>query len=79
MPAALLAWKNSRTTVHVYLVMRTFSYMIGQGTIIYLAVTYTVRNSFNVFSIVEKNGMSVVELLLYCQVKSANASFFFLR
>jgi len=54
MPAALLAWKNSRTTVHVYLVMRTFSYMIGQGTIIFFAVTYTVRNSFNFFSIVEK-------------------------
>lgn len=54
MPAALLAWKNSRATVHVYLVMRTFSYMIGQGTIICLAVTYTVRNSFNFFAIVEK-------------------------
>ncbi|XP_066357265.1 uncharacterized protein [Miscanthus floridulus] len=40
-PFALLAWKNSRTTVHVYLVMRTFSYMIGQGTIIFFAVTYT--------------------------------------
>ncbi|XP_066359278.1 uncharacterized protein [Miscanthus floridulus] len=40
-PFALLAWKNSRATVHVYLVMRTFSYMIGQGTIICLAVTYT--------------------------------------
>ncbi|OEL31788.1 hypothetical protein BAE44_0007194 [Dichanthelium oligosanthes] len=38
---ALLAWNNSRNVVYAYLIVRTFSYMIGQGTIVCLAVAYT--------------------------------------
>ena len=44
MHVAVLAWNNSRTAVYVYLILRcTFSFLIGEGTILFLTVAYTVR------------------------------------
>ncbi|CAO2147666.1 unnamed protein product [Urochloa humidicola] len=40
-PFAVLAWKNSRTVVYVYLILRTFSFLIGQGTLFIISVAYT--------------------------------------
>ncbi|XP_066358844.1 uncharacterized protein [Miscanthus floridulus] len=41
-PFAVLAWNNSRTAVYVYLILRcTFSFLIGEGTILFLTVAYT--------------------------------------
>ncbi|CAN6357648.1 unnamed protein product [Urochloa humidicola] len=40
-PFAVLAWINSRTAVYVYLSLRcTFSFLIGEGTILFLSVAY---------------------------------------
>uniref|UniRef100_A0A0A9DPL1 Major facilitator superfamily (MFS) profile domain-containing protein n=1 Tax=Arundo donax TaxID=35708 RepID=A0A0A9DPL1_ARUDO len=39
-PFAVLAWNNSRTVVYVYIILRTFSFLLGQGTISFLSVAY---------------------------------------
>lgn len=50
MLAAVLAWNNSRTAVYVYLSLRcTFSFLIGEGTILFLSVAYVVR-TITIFS-----------------------------
>ena len=41
--AAVLAWNDSRTVVYVYLILRTFSFLIGQGTLFIISLAYTVR------------------------------------
>ena len=43
MHAAVLACNNSRTVVYVYLILRTLSFLIGQGTLFIISVAYTVR------------------------------------
>jgi len=42
-PFAVFAWNDSRTAVYVYLVLRTFSFLIGQGTLFIISLAYTVR------------------------------------
>ncbi|KAK3118404.1 hypothetical protein QOZ80_9BG0698560 [Eleusine coracana subsp. coracana] len=39
-PFAVLAWNNSRTGVYAYLILRAFSFLLGQGTISFLSVAY---------------------------------------
>ncbi|KAG2560093.1 hypothetical protein PVAP13_8KG050600 [Panicum virgatum] len=40
-PFAVFAWNDSRTAVYVYLVLRTFSFLIGQGTLFIISLAYT--------------------------------------
>ncbi|XP_025827570.1 hippocampus abundant transcript-like protein 1 isoform X1 [Panicum hallii] len=40
-PFAVLAWNDSRTVVHVYFILRTFSFLIGQGTLFIISLAYT--------------------------------------
>ncbi|XP_039823649.1 hippocampus abundant transcript-like protein 1 isoform X2 [Panicum virgatum] len=40
-PFAVLAWNDSRTVVYVYLILRTFSFLIGQGTLFIISLAYT--------------------------------------
>ncbi|KAF3332241.1 hippocampus abundant transcript-like protein 1 isoform X1 [Carex littledalei] len=39
-PFAVLAWDKSRTSVYVYLVLRTFAYIISQGSIFAITTAY---------------------------------------
>nr|CAB3489102.1 unnamed protein product [Digitaria exilis] len=40
-PFAVLALKTSSTVVYVYLILRTFSFLIGQGTLFIISLAYT--------------------------------------
>jgi hypothetical protein len=41
--AAVLAWNSSRTAVYAYLILRTFSFLLRQGTLPFLSVAYMMR------------------------------------
>ena len=65
MHVAVLAWNNSRTAVYVYLILRcTFSFLIGEGTILFLTVAYTVRTIAIFLSLWEQTALFVQLLLV---------------